>query len=72
VVELDPTDGDGESLRYTVLGAWDSDPDQGVIAYLSERGKMILEKKVGDEVEFPLGDGATKHYRITSISAYRA
>jgi hypothetical protein len=40
-----------------VLGAWDSDPDNGIIAYLSERGLAILDKKIGDEVEFPLGTG---------------
>ncbi|MEX2580202.1 MAG: GreA/GreB family elongation factor [Verrucomicrobiales bacterium] len=71
VVELEAVDG-GEPLTYKVLGAWDSDPDKGVIAYLSERGTQILDKKVGDEVEFPMGDGETKRYRITSISAYRS
>jgi len=63
--------GKGDSLSYTVLGAWDSDPDKGIIAYLSERGAEILEKKIGDEVEFPTGDGETKAYKITSISAYK-
>lgn len=71
VVELESTEG-GAPITYTVLGAWDSDPDRGVIAYLSERGDIILEKKVGDEVEFPLGDGETESYRITSISAYKS
>jgi transcription elongation GreA/GreB family factor len=72
IVQLEPSDGSGESLTYTVLGAWDSDPDQGVIAYLSERGNEILDKKIGEEVEFPLGDGETKHYKITKIDAYRS
>lgn len=72
VVTLDPADGVGEKLAYTVLGAWDSDPDKGIIAYLSERGNEILGKATGDEVEFPLGDGETKRYKITSISAYKS
>ncbi len=72
IVTLDPVDGSGDPLTYTILGAWDSDPDKGVIAYLSERGNEILDKKPGEEVEFPLGDGETKHYRVTSISPYKS
>lgn len=71
IVTMDAVDG-SESLTYTILGAWDSDPEKGVIAYLSERGAQILEKKVGDLVEFPLAEGGTKAYKITSISAYRS
>ncbi len=70
IVSLDAVGG-GEALTYTVLGAWDSDPDNGIIAYLSERGNAILDKAVGTEVEFPLGDGEMKRYRITSIKAYK-
>lgn len=71
VVTLDPV-GAGSPLTYTVLGAWDSDPDQGILAYLSERGQAILDKKVGDEVEFPLGSGGTERYRITSVRAWKS
>jgi transcription elongation GreA/GreB family factor len=69
IVTLDAVGG-GDALTYTVLGAWDSDPDNGIIAYLSERGNAILDKPVGTEVEFPLGDGEMKSYRITSIKPY--
>lgn len=69
IVTLDAVGG-GEPLKYTVLGAWDSDPDNGIIAYLSERGNAILDKPVGTEVEFPLGDGEMVSYRITSIKPY--
>ncbi len=71
VVTMEPVDGSGDPLTYTILGAWDSDPDKGIIAYLSERGNEILDKKKGDEVEFPLGDGETKRYRVTLISPYK-
>ena len=71
VVTLDAVDG-GDPLSYTVLGAWDSDPDNGIIAYLSERGNAILDKTVGSDVDFPLGDGGMKRYRITSIKAYKS
>lgn len=70
VVSLEPV-GAGSPLTYTVLGAWDSDPDNGIIAYLSERGLAILDKKIGDEVEFPLGTGGTERYRITGIRDWK-
>jgi transcription elongation GreA/GreB family factor len=71
IVSLEPV-GSGSPLTYTVLGAWDSDPDNGIIAYLSERGLAILDKKIGDEVEFPLGTGAMERYRITGVQAWKA
>ncbi|PAW65387.1 MAG: hypothetical protein B9S36_00225 [Verrucomicrobiia bacterium Tous-C2TDCM] len=71
IVTLEPVT-DGSPLSYTVLGAWDSDPDNGIIAYLSERGLAILDKKIGDEVEFPLGTGGTERYRITGVQAWKA
>jgi transcription elongation GreA/GreB family factor len=71
IVSLEPV-GPGSPLTYTVLGAWDSDPDNGIIAYLSERGLAILDKKIGDEVEFPLGTGGTERYRITGVQAWKA
>lgn len=71
VVNLEPV-GPGSPLTYTVLGAWDSDPDQGILAYLSERGQAILDKKIGDEVEFPLGSGGTERYRITGVRAWKS
>lgn len=71
VVSLEPV-GAGSPLTYTVLGAWDSDPDNGIIAYLSERGLAILDKKIGDEVEFPLGTGGTERYRITGVRAWKS
>ncbi|MEM1442298.1 MAG: GreA/GreB family elongation factor, partial [Verrucomicrobiota bacterium] len=72
VVALDPLESSDSPLTYTILGAWDSDPDQNILAYLSERGAEILDKKVGEEVEFPEGTGETKKYKITTISAYRS
>jgi transcription elongation GreA/GreB family factor len=71
IVSLEPV-GPGSPLTYTVLGAWDSDPDNGIIAYLSERGLAILDKKIGDEVDFPLGTGGTERYRITGVQAWTA
>ena len=69
-VKLRSIDG-GEPLSYSIMGAWDSDPDCGVIAYLSERGSLLLEKKIGDEVSLPDPTGGSQQYEVTGIEAYR-
>jgi transcription elongation factor GreA len=51
---------------FTILGAWDSDPDQGIISYLTPVGQALLNHKVGDEVEFDL-HGAKRRQRIEKI-----
>ena len=40
-----------KEITYTILGAWDSDIDQGRVSYLSKIGQVLLRKKVGDIVE---------------------
>jgi transcription elongation GreA/GreB family factor len=51
---------------FAILGAWDSEPDKGVLSYLSPLAQALLNKKPGEEVEFEM-DGARKRYRIDSI-----
>jgi transcription elongation GreA/GreB family factor len=53
---------------YTILGAWDSDPDQGIISYQTAIGQALLGHRIGDTVT--LNDGATDgQFTIVSISA---
>src|SRR3989441_557591 len=59
-----------QSESFTVLGAWDSDPEKGLVSYLSPVAQSLLNKKVGEEVEFEL-DGAKKHFRIEAIEAFK-
>jgi transcription elongation GreA/GreB family factor len=56
---------------FTILGAWDSDPDKGVISYLTPVGQALLNHKVGDEVEFEL-HGAKHRHRIELIEVWKA
>ena len=46
--------GTNQHETFTILGAWDSDPDKGIISYLTPIGQALLNRKVGDEVEFEL------------------
>jgi transcription elongation GreA/GreB family factor len=41
----------GAESQVTVLGAWDSDPERKIVAYLSELGAALLGAKVGQTVE---------------------
>jgi transcription elongation GreA/GreB family factor len=60
----------GQAENFTVLGAWDSDPDKGVISYLTPLAQSLLGHKPGEEVEFEL-EGARKRFRIESIGAWK-
>ncbi len=48
---------DGKEVVYTVLGAWDSVPEQRVVAYSSKLGAKLIGHKVGDSVRLPLEIG---------------
>jgi transcription elongation GreA/GreB family factor len=57
----------GEPTRpVTILGHWDSDPDNGVYSYQSEFAKRLLGKELGDVVETDAGS-----YRITGLRPWR-
>jgi transcription elongation GreA/GreB family factor len=51
---------------FTILGAWDSDPDKGIVSYLTPVAQSLLNRKPGDEVEFEI-HGARHRHRIESI-----
>jgi transcription elongation GreA/GreB family factor len=51
---------------FSILGAWDTDPDNNIVSYLTPLAKVLIGRKVGEEVEFEMG-GPVKHYRINSI-----
>ena len=45
------TDVDRQTQEnFTILGAWDSDPDRGIISYLSPLAQQLIHRKPGDEV----------------------
>jgi transcription elongation GreA/GreB family factor len=56
--------------NYTILGAWDSDPEKGVISYLTPVAQSLLNRKAGEEVEFDM-DSVKKRYRIETVSPYK-
>ena len=38
----------GKEETYTVLGAWDGDPEREIISYQTAIGQALLGHKVGD------------------------
>lgn len=57
-----------EELIYSILGAWDSDPEKGVISYQTALASAILGKKEGEEAVLP-GDKGERRVRIVRIEA---
>ena len=60
----------GESLSYTILGAWDSIPEEHVLSYQTALGQALLGKKPGETVELPTETGS-RQVEIVSIEAYQ-
>jgi transcription elongation GreA/GreB family factor len=56
---------------YSILGAWDFDPERHCVSYLSPVAQALLARKVGDEVDVEL-EGVRRRYRIESIEAWVA
>lgn len=46
----------GEEIVYTILGAWDGDPENLIISYKTPLGTNLLSKHVGDEVSVQIDD----------------
>ncbi len=55
---------------FTILGAWDSEPEKGIVSYLSPVAQALLNRKVGEEAEFDLHEVRHRH-RIEGIEAYK-
>ncbi len=48
-------------LVYSILGPWESDPDNGIINYQSPLGNKLLHHKAGDELDFVINE---KRYHL--------
>jgi transcription elongation GreA/GreB family factor len=58
----------GKEESYTVLGAWDGDPDRGIISYQTAIGQAMLGHKIGEIVTLP-DQEETRRFAIISIEA---
>jgi transcription elongation factor GreA len=58
----------GEEEEYTILGPWESDPDNRIISYLSPLGSAVLNKKPGEQFDFSINNEKIS-YTVREISA---
>ncbi|MBO4319658.1 MAG: transcription elongation factor GreA, partial [Treponema sp.] len=54
-----------KDVTYTILGPWESDPNQGIISYLSPLGEHLLDATVGENRTFNIN---TNNYNLTVTS----
>ena len=47
----------GETLVYTILGAWDSDLSKGIISYQTAVARALLNHTVGERIELSTDEG---------------
>ena len=66
---VDLRDAGGATVSYTLLGAWDSDPEHHLISYKTPLGQALLAKKTGEPVKVKTG-GAEHDYVITGVRRY--
>jgi len=69
IVDLTDT-ASGEKLSYTILGAWDSAPERGIISYMTAVASALMKKTTGTEVDLPQEGSAPRRVRIDSIRPY--
>ena len=46
----------GKDEKFTILGPWESDPENNIISYMSPFGAAIMDEKVGNEVKFTINE----------------
>jgi len=58
-----------QTETFTILGAWDSDAEKGIMSYLTPVSQALLGRKLGEQVEFEV-HGLRHHHRIDRIETY--
>jgi transcription elongation factor GreA len=67
VTDLD----NGNAETYSILGAWDSNPDRHIVSYMTPFAQALLGKKIGEEASLEL-ESHKRRFRIEGIEPYVA
>ena len=59
----------GKTRRYSILGAWDSDPDNDILSYKTPLAKQLLGKSTGETVTTRIG-GSEEDWTVLGIARY--
>lgn len=57
-----------EEETFTILGPWESDPDNNVISYMAPFGNAIMDKKTGETITFTINEHKY-NYTVKDIKA---
>jgi transcription elongation GreA/GreB family factor len=57
----------GEEYAFTVLGAEETDPDEGIISHLSPLGAALMGRRQGDRVSVEIAD-TIREYVVKKVS----
>ena len=60
----------GGSEVYTILGAWDGQPEKGIVSYQSALAQALLSHAVAEQISIPTEHG-DRTVEIVQIEAYR-
>ncbi|MBX3750648.1 MAG: transcription elongation factor GreA [Opitutaceae bacterium] len=58
-----------QTTRYTILGAWDGNPEKNILSYKTPFGAALLGKKAGDVVTVKTG-ASEEDYKVITIARY--
>lgn len=58
-----------QTVTYTILGAWDSDPDNQILSYETPLAKSLLGKRVGEQITLSVA-GNEETWLVESIDRY--
>lgn len=60
---------DNSEITYTILGAWDSHPEENILAYISPLARQFLNKKLGEGFDTNI-KGRTEKWKVLSIKRW--
>jgi transcription elongation factor GreA len=59
----------GQTVRYAILGAWDSDPEKNVLSYKTPLAQKLLNAGLGASVQTNIG-GNEEVWKVLSIARW--
>ena len=59
----------GKTQTFSILGAWDSEPEKNIISYKTPLGQNLLSKKSGEQATMEI-DGERNTWTIQSIERW--
>ncbi len=65
IVTLEDTTGN--TIKYSILGPWEANPDEGIISFQSKLAESMIGRKIGDMIKF-----REEEYKVKSITSFLA